>query len=58
MLPLPYKPYHLGYVLSTFVFTGRFATFTGAVVMLPLYAGEFVMIYSLGINYVKDSDFI
>jgi len=50
--------FHLLFVLSTFVFSGRFATFVGAVVMLPIYCGEFIMIYSLNIPYVKDTKFI
>lgn len=46
---------HLAFVLSTFIFSSRFACFVGAVVMLPIYSGEFIMIYGLRMNFVKDT---
>lgn len=44
--------FHLGYVLSTFVFTGRFASFVGSTLMLPIYLGEFIITFGLEIEKV------
>jgi hypothetical protein len=48
--------FQVAFVISTFVFTGKFITFAAAVIMLPIYAGQFIMIYGLRMNYVKETE--
>lgn len=50
--------FHLAYVLSTFVFTGKFSSFLGSVLILPIYLGEFVISFGLEIEKIKDTNFV
>jgi hypothetical protein len=50
--------FHLTYVLSTFIFTGRFANFLGSVLILPIYFGEFIVTFGLEIDEIKENALI
>jgi hypothetical protein len=45
-------------VLSTFIFTGKFSSFTGPVIVLPIYLLEFIIIFGLKIDEIKDNELV
>jgi len=50
--------FHLTYVLLTFVFSRKFTYYMSIVIILPIYALEFIVIYGIGIPGFNEKEFV